>query len=395
MANARLPSERAQSLQVVQVAAAFARAGVPTALLHPKRHPTPALPAGQDLWQYYGAEPGPRPKVETLPCWDWIDRGPKRAQVLTARLQEWSFARAAARRAATAAPGAVVLSREIETARLLALGIGPGRGFRGRVYLEVHRVPGGRLRRRWLSDAIPALAGLVAISGGVAEDLAAFGLGETRLCVEHDGFEPERFSGLPGRGEARRALGLPADPPLVVYTGSLLPWKGVDLLVEAARQVPQATFLIAGGPEPLARELAARAAPIGNVRVDGFQPPERVGLYLAAADVGVVPNRSQPAISARYTSPLKVFEAMAVGLPLVASDLPSLRDILTDGADAVLVAPDDPAALAEGIARLLGDPGARARLSARLLERAPAYGWDARAARLLRWMGLDSEVGDS
>jgi len=107
---------------------------------------------------------------------------------------------------------------------------------------------------------------------------------------------------------------------------------------------------------------------------------------LRAADLGVVPNRSQPAISARYTSPLKVFEAMAVGLPLVASDLPSLRELLADGVDALLVAPDDPAALAAGIRRLLEDPALRQRLGARMLARAPEHTWDARARRLVAWM---------
>jgi glycosyltransferase involved in cell wall biosynthesis len=120
--------------------------------------------------------------------------------------------------------------------------------------------------------------------------------------------------------------------------------------------------------------------------VDGFQPPARVPLYLAAADLGVVPNRSRPAISARYTSPLKVFEALAAGLPLVASDLPSLREVLSDGEDAVLAAPDDEAALAQAIRRLLGDAELRAALAARGRARAAEHSWDARARRLLAWM---------
>ena len=115
-------------------------------------------------------------------------------------------------------------------------------------------------------------------------------------------------------------------------------------------------------------------------------PPTRVPLYLAAADLGVVPNRSKPAISARYTSPLKVFEAMATGLPLVASEVPSLRELLEDGRDALLVPPDDPGALAEGIARLAGDAALRERLGTSLSARAARHTWDARAARILDWM---------
>ena len=86
IANARLPSQRAQSLQVVQVAAAFARALAPTTLLHARRIPTPRLPDGQDLLDYYGvapiAAPAQKPTIEAVPCFDWIDRVPTRLQYL-------------------------------------------------------------------------------------------------------------------------------------------------------------------------------------------------------------------------------------------------------------------------------------------------------------------------
>src|SRR6185295_19644270 len=103
-----------------------------------------------------------------------------------------------------------------------------------------------------------------------------------------------------------------------------------------ARSLPGVYFAIAGGMEQDVRRLRARAGGLANVRIDGFQPPTRVPLYLAAADLAVVSNRAKPAISARHTSPLKLLEAMAVGVPLVASDLPSLRELLEDERDAVL-----------------------------------------------------------
>ena len=109
---------------------------------------------------------------------------------------------------------------------------------------------------------------------------------------------------------------------LVVYTGGLLAWKGVEILVQAARLMPEVRFVIVGGMDADVKRIRAQAQDLANVDVLGFQAPSRVPLYLAAADLGVVPNRSQPAISSRYTSPLKIFEAMALGLPLVVSDLP-------------------------------------------------------------------------
>jgi glycosyltransferase involved in cell wall biosynthesis len=376
VANARLPSQRAQSLQVAQVAASFARAGADTTLLYAKRRDTPLRPAAE-LWDYYAVAPGARAEAEAVPCCDWIDALPRRLQYLPARLQELTFARRAARRVRKVFEGAFVLSRELETAHAL-------RGRSG-LFLELHRVPGGATRRRWLLEAARAVAGVVAISGGVRDDLVELGLDPQTITVAHDGFEPARFEGLPSRDGARVALDLPRDRQVVVYTGGLLEWKGVDVLVDAARSLPDVQFVIAGGMDADVRALRERAAGLEHVRIDGFQPPARVALYLAAADVGVVPNRGAPAISARYTSPLKVFEAMAVGLPLVVSDLPSLRDVL-DPDNARFVAPDSAGALAEGLHGVLADDGGRAALGAALHERAGEHTWDARAKRLLKWM---------
>jgi glycosyltransferase involved in cell wall biosynthesis len=247
-------------------------------------------------------------------------------------------------------------------------------------------VPGGRLRRKWLLEAARGAKGLVAISGGVREDLVALGVPAASIVVEHDAVEGARFRDLPSRAVAREALGIEPDARIVVYTGGLMAWKGVELLVEAARRLPDLSFVIAGGMEADVARVRALAAGLRNLRLDGFQPPERVALYLAAADLGVVPNRSTPAISARYTSPLKAFEAMAAGLPLVASELPALREILTGEDHAVFVAPDDPGALAAGIARLMADPELRANMAVRGRERAAELTWDARAERLLAWM---------
>ena len=380
VANARMPSQRAQSLQVAQMAAAFARAGARVTLYYARRRDTPALPSGADLWSYYMTGAGPRPEVRAVGCIDWIDRVPRRAQFVPARLQELSFASGAARRVGAAAGEGWTLSREIETAWTLV------RRGRRNVFLELHRLPGGRLRRGMLRRTLRGAAGVIAISAGVRADLEPFGLRAADVLVAHDGFEPSRFEALPARQEARRRLDLPQGGPLIVYTGGLLSWKGVDLLVEAARLLPEVRFVIAGGMDADVARLRARAEGLENLRIDGFQPPERVGLYLAAGDAGVVPNRSHPAISARYTSPLKVFEAMAAGLPLVVSDLPSLREILSE-AEAVFVPADDARALAEGIRAMLADEPRRAQRSRLMRERAGAHSWDARARSILEWMG--------
>lgn len=379
VANARMPSQRAQSLQVAQVAASFERAGHPTTLLHARRRDTPISNA-EALWDHYAVPFGPRPAVRALSCVDWIDRFPRRWQYLPARVQELTFSLSAAREVKRKHAGAMILSRELEAARTLV-----GKGLQG-VFLEVHRVPGGKLRRKWLMETVPGLAGVIAISGGVRGDLIQLGVPAAAILVAHDGFEPSRFANLPSRHAAREELGLDTNRDVVVYTGGLLEWKGVELLVESARALPDVQVLIAGGMAADIQRIERLAAGIDNLRIDGFQAPDRIGRYLAAADIGVVPNRSAPAISSRYTSPLKVFEAMAVGLPLVASDLPSLREILSHDVDAWLVPADSAAELTRGIRAMLDDVDRRTRIGAALAARGPEYDWDARARRLIDWM---------
>lgn len=380
VANTRFPSRRAQALQVAETSAAFQRAGAATTLFVADRTAHVELGPDADPFAWYGIHADARPRLVRVPCVDWIERVPRVLQYVPARLQELTFARNAARRILSEFPGALVISRELECARHLV------RGGSATTFLEVHRVPGGRTRRRWLLEAASRVRGIIAISEGVRADLLELGLATDHLLVEHDGFAAERFGNLPSRIDARCSLGLPADAPLVVYTGGLLAWKGVDVLVEAARRLPSAYFVVAGGLDADVARIRVLAGGLQNVRIDGFQSPEKIPTYLAAGDVGVVPNRSLPAISAKYTSPLKVFESMAAGLPLVASDVPSLAAILRRDLDAVLVTPDDPVSLARGIESLLGDAGLRARMSLNLLARAGEHTWAARARRVLAWM---------
>jgi glycosyltransferase involved in cell wall biosynthesis len=128
------------------------------------------------------------------------------------------------------------------------------------------------------------------------------------------------------------------------------------------------------------RTLASTLEIEGRMTFAGLVGPARVSALLRDADVLVMPTTETR--WARYTSPLKLFEYMAAGKPIVASDLPAIREILTDGENACLVAPGDAHALAAGIRRVLDDPALAARIARRAFEDAAAYSWDRRAERL-------------
>jgi glycosyltransferase involved in cell wall biosynthesis len=171
------------------------------------------------------------------------------------------------------------------------------------------------------------------------------------------------------------------------------------LLVDAATLVKEARFVIVGGlpserngsgNADVAR-LAARARQVGVIdRVDfrGYVPYAEVRHELEQAAVAVLPLPDEP-VARYFTSPLKLFDYMAAGVPIVASDLPALREVLVDGENALLVRPDDPAALADGIERLLADPALARRLADRARRDARAYTWEARAAQLIDFLLAD------
>jgi glycosyltransferase involved in cell wall biosynthesis len=144
--------------------------------------------------------------------------------------------------------------------------------------------------------------------------------------------------------------------------------------------------LIVGGhsAEPdLARtkSVADRLGIAARVTFTGLVEPARVAELLMQADVLALPNPAS-AISTRYTSPLKLFEYMATGRPIVSSDLPSIREVLRDGVNALLVPPGDPVALAAAIERLFNDHILATRLGRAALDEVPNYSWDRRAERL-------------
>ena len=127
------------------------------------------------------------------------------------------------------------------------------------------------------------------------------------------------------------------------------------------------------------REQARRA---GNVTLTGFVPPARVPEYLAAADILVMPTTPDLAYAA-FTSPLKLFEYMASGRPVVASDIPVIREVLEPGVNALLYPPRDADALATAALRLVHEPGLSAVLAEQAWADVQQYGWQRRAQRIL------------
>jgi len=173
----------------------------------------------------------------------------------------------------------------------------------------------------------------------------------------------------------------------IVYAGSFFGWKGVADLVAAAGELPGLRISLLGGDEDSIRKMRAQAR-AGGARLEfaGRVSPQRVAQALEHACIAVLPNRDDA--DSAFTSPIKLFEYMAAGCAVVATDLPAIREILSAD-EAVWVRPGDPHALAAGLRRLVADPDLGRALSARVRAKAQRYTWARRGidlARVLRTM---------
>ncbi|MBP0491234.1 glycosyltransferase family 4 protein [Pararoseomonas indoligenes] len=253
---------------------------------------------------------------------------------------------------------------------------------------EAHALPRRRARRlaeSWLFRH-PRMALMVAISRSLADDYAAAvpALAGRPVMVAHDGADPLTDPGPPPEPWPGR----PGAPQLG-YVGHLYPGKGMETVAALAEALPECDLHAVGGMEADIAAWRSRLAGGANLHFHGHVAHARVPAYLARFDLLLAPPAPNVASSAgreigRWMSPLKLFEYMAAGRPILASDIPALREILAGTGAALLLPPGDAAAWASAARALLADPARAAALGARaravLLE---TYTWDARAARIL------------
>ncbi|MBN1202265.1 MAG: glycosyltransferase [Anaerolineae bacterium] len=381
VANNRLPTEKAHGLQIVQMCEAFADTGYAVTLVTARRVNTPEMRAVPDLWTHYGVQRNFR--FRRVPCLDLIDRTPPRFQVIPFLLQTLTYLIALwgwllFHRAD------VIYTRDFFACVLFTF----TRPWSTLVY-EVHQLHHSRLGR-WLQGVIVRRVRVVPVTGHLADRLRA--MGARRVLVEHDGVRLARFANLPSREEARTSLGIAPDAFVIGYVGRLHTMgmsKGLDTLVDAVAAASQAgaviDLLLVGGPDTgitqIRAQWAAHGLPTDRLHAVGQVPPDDVPRHMAAMDVGALPLPWTEHF-AYYASAIKLFEYMAAGCAVLASDLPGTAEVVRDGDSALLVPPGDVDALAAALGRLCADRDLVARLAAQAQADVQHYTWAARAARI-------------
>jgi glycosyltransferase involved in cell wall biosynthesis len=196
---------------------------------------------------------------------------------------------------------------------------------------------------------------------------------------------PERWTPPePPPDRLRDALGLDPEMRVVLYQGQLIPERGIEQAMDAILQVPDAVLVLLGyGAEERYRTRAAADPYAGRVFVLPAVPPSELLAWTASADVMVMPIQPST-LNHRFTTPQKLFEAMAAGVPVVASDLPGMAGIVRAAGAGELCDPTSPSSIAAAVRAIVDlPPTDRAELRSRILRTAhDRYSWETEAAGL-------------
>lgn len=213
---------------------------------------------------------------------------------------------------------------------------------------------------------------IISISQGLKHFYVSKSTPESKIVVAPDGVDLEDFNIKDSKTYVRNLLNLPQDKKIVLYAGRLDGWKGVETFFEASTQFSEDTqAVVVGGDENQVVEFSKKYP---NILFVGFKPYKDLPLYLKSADVLIMPNTAKNEVSRLYTSPLKIFTYMASGTPIVASDLPSTREVLNNN-NSILIAPDSPEALLGGIKQVLEDRNKADIIAKQALQDVEKYSW--------------------
>ncbi|OYV63106.1 MAG: hypothetical protein B7X03_03120 [Parcubacteria group bacterium 21-58-10] len=356
LANIRLPTEKAHGVQIMKTCEAFAKEGHDIELVVPTRINS----ISKDPFEYYGVSR--LFKVITLKVPDLVSLegvGFFFSSLYFAERARWLKQFWAAD---------IIYSRD---ALVLLQYVLLGR----RLVYEAHGAPAlmARLVARFAYR-------IVVISKATGESFVAIGVPREKIVVAPDGVDLDAFAHPESKEAARNRLGLPQDKKIALYIGRVDGWKGVDTLCDAAALLPSDTEVAVIGGEPEQVTMLKTRYP--NVHFLGFHPYRELADNQAAADVLILPNTGKSEVSMLYTSPLKLFTYMASGVPIVASDTPSTREVLTDD-DAYFFRPDDVNALAESIKAALGGVDQSQRKVAHAKGKVKEYSWQKRSIAIV------------
>jgi glycosyltransferase involved in cell wall biosynthesis len=370
-----LPSRRANTLQVMKMAQALHGLGYEICVLVPDQGAESEYPR-DEIKQLYGLQSDLN--IVWLPVNPYL-RGYDYSIKIVRYFRRWG--------------GDVLYTRLPQAAAF-------GSALKLPTVFEIHDLPGGFmgswLFRRFLQGS--GSRRLVVITQALKADVEKqFGklLQSPFAVVAPDGVDLVRYENIPAPEEARRSLResqgvlIPEEKFTLGYSGHFYPGRGMDQILAVASKSPEFTFLLIGGNhqdiDVIRSEVSVRA--LDNIIITGFIPNLNLPLYQAACNVLLMPYQEVVEASsggdiAKYLSPMKMFEYLACGRVVIASDLPVLREVLNDQ-NSILLHSNDVDAWVEAISDISTDSLRQKSLSERSKNDAMKYSWESRVEQIL------------
>ena len=375
IANARIPTEKAHGLQIMKMCEAFSSSGIDLELVLPTRLNTKEFKK-IDTFDYYRVKENF--KITTLKTFDpiFLINRPFGIYIkfqflfFILGLLPYLFFKKNKQ-------DYIFYLRDEQLLPLVQF-------FSKKVIWEAHNLP--QNKKHYLKYWRKCYK-IIAITNGLKDELIANGLLGDKILVAPDAVDLDQFLDIKeSKEELRKKLNLPINKNIIVYTGHLYKWKGVQTLAEASSFLTDHELVvIIGGTDKDILDFKNKNKDLRNILIIGHLPQYLIPSYLKAADVLVLPNSAKSTISSTYTSPLKLFEYMASQRPIIASDLPSIREILNNG-NSVLVEPDNSKKMAENIMLILQNSLLSDKISKQSYNDVQKYSWSKRANSIVNFI---------
>src|SRR3989344_2201190 len=364
IANIRIPTEKAHGVQIMEMCSAFSNAGNDLTLVVPNRSNN----IKETPFEFYDIKENF--KIVRLPTLNLIKFGKIGFLIQSIMFAKFSTIYALFKKSD------IIYSRDELPLWFLSF-------FKKNLVLEIHVAKKNFVSKR----VFEKVRGVIAITKGLRDlYINKYKINENKIFVAPDGVDLNKIKREISKYEARNLLGLPVDKKIILYAGSFFvyEWKGVNILLKASKKFgDDFLFVLVGGKDYEIQEIK-KGDTLYNVMLIGHRPYKEIQYYMKSADVLVLPNKKGDQTSEKYTSPMKLFEYMASGNPIVASDLPSIREILNE-TNSVLVEPNSSDKLAESIKKVFNNENIADKIGKQSLVDIQNYSWEKRVVSILNF----------
>lgn len=369
IANVRMPTERAHGVQIAKTVEAFVLQGADVQLLLPERKNS----IKENIESYYG--------LKILLKISYIKNRFAFLESLNIKLYfiiQRLFFNIEAFIYGLKSKADFIYSRDITICFLLSL-------FGKKVVFEDHEP---KLSKKWLYKIfLMEIKRKIVVAKNLAYFYDQLGVSKTSYIIAPNGVDIEEFNKIkPDKTIWNKEFNINSDSKVVLYVGHFYTWKGVYTLVDSANLLKDNTnVVLIGGTDENQEDLKEyiENKKIKNVFIKDFLPHREIIKYIKSANVLVLPNTAKEERSAKYTTPIKLFEYIASNVPIIASRIDSFSEYLKDKSNSLLFEPDNAKELASKINYLLSNTELANKFVRKAYEEVKEYTWKKRVEKIL------------